>query len=189
MTEAGLLIGTLVIALLLVVSAALALKQRRRRQARPVGQQPMPGHAAPSANPLLHDATLLGPETGQPASDGRAGAVSHISVVAGASQQTYTLYAGRPVMIGRHSSHEITLKNHRVSRDHARLVLVHDGKVQISDLGSTNGTFVRQDKRRLAPNTQEVLAPGDVFWIGPDVEFVVGAAQETGTPKNEHGLA
>jgi hypothetical protein len=183
MIEVGLLIGTFILLLLLAALAVLAFKRRRRRAALPAQQQPTPGHAAPSANPLLHDATLLGPNIGQPAHERRAGAVGQISVVVGAPQQTYTLYAGRPALVGRHSGHEIALKNQRVSRDHARLVLVQDGRVQISDLGSRNGTFVRQDKRRLAPNTHELLAPGEQFWIGPDVKLVVGAAQEAGSPE------
>jgi pSer/pThr/pTyr-binding forkhead associated (FHA) protein len=68
------------------------------------------------------------------------------------------------------------LKSDRVSRDHARLLLLQGGQLQISDLGSTNGTFVGRDRRRLAPNAPELLAPGEPFWIGPEVKLVVGAA-------------
>jgi pSer/pThr/pTyr-binding forkhead associated (FHA) protein len=159
---------------LALIAAAQLIKQRQGR-ARPWRQQSLPGPAAPDANPLLRDETLLGTDPGGPGARG-PGAVAQVSVVAGAPQQTYTLHAGRPLMIGRHAGHDISLQSQRVSRDHARLLLLQGGQLQISDLGSTNGTFVGRDGRRLAPHAPEPLAPGDVFWIGPEVKLVVGAA-------------
>jgi pSer/pThr/pTyr-binding forkhead associated (FHA) protein len=163
---------------LAATAVALAIKKRRQAQAPPSQQQSIPGPASPYANPLLHDETLLGSEAGAAASAGRSGAARHVTVLAGAPKQTYTLHPGRPLMVGRRSSHTISFSNHRVSRDHARLVFINDA-VQLTDLGSANGTFVSRDKRRLAPNAPELLAPGEVFWIGPDVKLSVDAARES----------
>jgi hypothetical protein len=186
MTATTLLISLLVVlALVLVLAVAVSLiKKQRQAQPWPPPEHPLPRPAAPAANPRLHDATLLSAEASGSASDPRAGVVRQVTVVAGAPQQTYALQLGRPLMIGRHSSHGIAFTNPRVSRDHARLV-VTNGTVQITDLGSTNGTFVGEQKRRLAPHTPELLAPGEVFWIGPDIQLIVDAAQEPGSPKQE----
>jgi hypothetical protein len=81
--------------------------------------------------------------------------------------------------------HGISLQNHRVSREHARLVLVNSA-VQLTDLGSTNGTFVKEDKRRLAPHAPELLASGDVFWIGQDVKLSVDVPQEITSPQERN---
>ncbi len=126
-------------------------------------------------DPLLHDDTL----SSLPASGAEA---FQVSIVAGVPRQTYVLQPGRALIIGRQSRHGISLRNHRVSREHARLLLV-SGVVQLTDLGSTNGTFVKEEKRRLVPQEIELLAPGDVFWIGPDVKLSVDLPQEPALPK------
>lgn len=168
MTEKIVLLGLLV-ALMLVIVVSVLLIQRRRQRRLP-DEQPLPQTAPPAMNTLLHDDTLAS----LPASEVAA---ARVSIVAGAPRQTYVLQSGRALVIGRQSRHGISLRNHRVSREHARLMLVN-GAVQLTDLGSTNGTFVKADKRRLAPQEIELLAPGDVFWIGPDVQLSVDLPQE-----------
>ncbi len=98
--------------------------------------------------------------------------------------------------------------HHAVSRDHARLVFIN-GAVQITDLGSLNGTFIGKQqqrrgllwrlllqirtggtlagkqKQRLAPHTPALLAPGEVFWIGPDIQFIMDAAPRAPNPATE----
>jgi hypothetical protein len=181
----------IVLALLLALGLALAavvlLRQQRQEQQRLPHEQPMSRSAAPALHPLLHDQTLISVAGIAAASDGRSGAVGQVSVVVGAPRQTHALQPGRPLIIGRQWRHGISLRNDRVSRVHARLVLVN-GAVQLTDLGSTNGTFVQEDKRRLAPHTPELLAPGEVFWIGPDVKFSVDPAQELAAPKKRRWL-
>jgi pSer/pThr/pTyr-binding forkhead associated (FHA) protein len=54
-----------------------------------------------------------------------------------------------------------------VSKVHCRLVSNADGRLEVEDLKSTNGTFVND--RRI---TRAVLAPGDRLRIGP-VELLV----------------
>lgn len=52
----------------------------------------------------------------------------------------------------------------KVSRRHAR-ILYAEGKFQIEDLGSTNGTFVNRG-RRLIPGTPQPLDSGDEVIVG-----------------------
>ncbi len=62
--------------------------------------------------------------------------------------------------IGRASDNDVTVRDQRVSRYHARIG-VAGGTLAIEDLGSSNGTFV--DGR---PVTRASLAPGAVVTIG-----------------------
>src|SRR5207244_3253260 len=66
------------------------------------------------------------------------------------------------VSIGRAPGCDVVLDNPVVSHAHAELRRDGDGFV-VSDLGSTNGTFVNGD-RVAAPKR---LAPGDVVSVGP----------------------
>ena len=172
MTESFLSVAAIV-AITLALIGAVQLIMRRQGQTRPARQPFTTRPAAPDANPLLRDETLLGPDSGRSSAQ-RAGEMVQVSVVAGAPPQSYQLLPGRPLMIGRHAGHDIALNSQRVSRDHAPLLLLKGGQLQLSDLGSTNGTFVGRERRRLAPNAPEPLAPGDLFWIGPEIKLVVG---------------
>ena len=52
----------------------------------------------------------------------------------------------------------------KVSRRHARITL-NDGKYQLEDLGSTNGTFINRGKR-LSPGARQPLNDGDEIIVG-----------------------
>lgn len=99
-------------------------------------------------------------------------AMLRVVVVDGPSQKTYPLQQGGEWVIGRKAGHNICLQNGQVSSDHARLKLV-DGGVQLTDLKSTNGTFVGEDKRRVAPGKAEFVRFGEVFWLSSDVKLTV----------------
>jgi hypothetical protein len=58
---------------------------------------------------------------------------------------TWTLLRGR-TRLGRDSDNHVVLDDERVSLHHA-LITVRDGVYWLEDLGSTNGTFVGEDKR------------------------------------------
>ena len=95
-----------------------------------------------------------------------------VTVLAGHEHQEYALRQGREWMIGRKSGHAIRLESGQVSGDHARITLM-DGGVQLTDLKSTNGSFVGESKRPLLPDQPEFLRFGEVFWIGPDIKLTV----------------
>ncbi len=183
MMASALILG-FVIALGLAFTAVLLLWKQRREQSRLPYPPSISRTAAPGLNPLLHDETMASAAAREAASGGRPDMIGRVSVVAGAPRQTHALPPGRPLIIGRKSRHGISLANHRVSREHARLVLV-GGAVQLTDLGSTNGTFVNEDKRRLSPHAPELLRPGQVFWIGPDVKLTVDASQDLSSPRRQ----
>ncbi len=78
----------------------------------------------------------------------------------GAAEREVTLEV-RPLLVGRGANADVLLGDHRVSRAHCRIVLA-DGEVTVTDLNSTNGTFI--DGRRIAATT--VLESGAVVQLG-----------------------
>jgi ABC-type multidrug transport system ATPase subunit/pSer/pThr/pTyr-binding forkhead associated (FHA) protein len=72
------------------------------------------------------------------------------------------LDAGDSLVIGRHPEANIVLPSPIVSRRHARLDRTAQGHL-LTDLGSTNGTFVNGQR----VDQPRVLAEGDVVQIGP----------------------
>ncbi len=74
-----------------------------------------------------------------------------------------------PVVIGRDTACDVVLADPRASRQHARIAS-RSGFLVLSDLGSTNGTFVRDE--RIA---EIALGPGDIVTIG-DSTIEVGRA-------------
>ena len=79
------------------------------------------------------------------------------------------------VTVGRLSSNQLVVTDPKASSHHATIRQSGQG-YSITDLGSTNGTFVNDQK--LAPNTPRALNPGDKVRIGDTIFSyeVVGAA-------------
>ncbi len=77
----------------------------------------------------------------------------------------------KPIVIGRIPSCDLVLNNTRVSKRHCRVEMQADESILVTDLNSTNGTFLRD--RRLMPHQPVVwdsAAPirvGD-FWVHLD---------------------
>jgi len=65
-----------------------------------------------------------------------------------------------PTTIGRDPANDIVLEDTTVSRRHAQIER-QDGDVVLTDLGSSNGTFVNGRRVQQAP-----LRPGDEVVIG-----------------------
>lgn len=74
------------------------------------------------------------------------------------------------VSIGRETSNAISVSDTEISRRHARLNQ-QAGSFLLTDLGSTNGTFVN-GKRLLSPH---LLRPGETITLGQNVSFVFEA--------------
>lgn len=89
------------------------------------------------------------------------------------------LKQGQPITVGHHSvtvgrssRAQIRLSSPEVSGRHLTLE-VRGGVLYVTDLGSTNGTYI--DGRKLAPNTSEPLSPNQKLIIGSeDVIYMVG---------------
>lgn len=74
---------------------------------------------------------------------------------------------GDVLTIGRESSNQIAINDAEISRKHSQLVL-QGGKYVLTDLGSTNGTFV--NGQRLTG--QHVLQPGEVISLGEQISLL-----------------
>jgi EAL domain-containing protein (putative c-di-GMP-specific phosphodiesterase class I) len=69
-----------------------------------------------------------------------------------------------PFQIGRESSCDLTVVARDMSRHHALLDRFDDTSLQLTDLGSTNGTFVNRE--RLTKNSSIQLKDGDILHFG-----------------------
>lgn len=92
-------------------------------------------------------------------SDNSAAAASVTLVIDGDEEDTYFLGDGR-VTIGRLETNEIPIPDPGLSRHHAEIT-PENGQYVLTDLGSTNGTFV--NGKRIAEKT---LKDGDKIGIG-----------------------
>jgi ABC-type multidrug transport system ATPase subunit len=70
----------------------------------------------------------------------------------------------REVTIGRNPQADITLDHPTVSRMHARLT-VRDGRYEVDDLASSNGTFLNGEP--VTPGSPRRLEAGDSIRVGP----------------------
>lgn len=67
----------------------------------------------------------------------------------------------RELVVGRSSQSEINIDEESVSRRHALFHVHDDGRVQVRDLDSTNGTYVND-----RPVKEQLLTDGDMIKIG-----------------------
>jgi hypothetical protein len=74
--------------------------------------------------------------------------------------QRLTLSEGKVFTVGRSSTNDLALRDHKVSRIHCQLEMT-DAVCTLSDLNSTNGTYVNGEKVK-----EKALKPGDHVAIG-----------------------
>src|SRR5262245_47098483 len=82
---------------------------------------------------------------------------------------THALPAAGEVVVGRSSEADVRLGDPRAPRRHLRL-RVRDGQVEVEDLGSGNGTRLRN--AALAAHAPTVLHPGEALAIGATILMV-----------------
>lgn len=87
-----------------------------------------------------------------------------IEVMAGASKGRIIPLHIRSMLVGRSDRAQLRLDEDGVSRNHAKIVLYDDGRPQLVDLESTNGTFVNGRSVDAIP-----LSDGDRIQLGPSV--------------------
>lgn len=85
--------------------------------------------------------------------------------------------------IGRGLDNDIVVPDPSVSTNHGELLLKSDGRVEIHDLGSTNGTIV--DGVRVE---SIVLGDGGLFRLGNVEGFVIGDASAAVVASSEEGM-
>ncbi|MCW5632207.1 MAG: EAL domain-containing protein [Rubrivivax sp.] len=82
-----------------------------------------------------------------------------------------------PFRVGREATNELALQAPGMSRQHAVIVATEDGRLRLTDLGSTNGTYV--NRVRLA--AARVLEENDVIHFG-NAEFRLGVLGDSSLP-------
>lgn len=77
-----------------------------------------------------------------------------------------------PVTLGRDAMCDISFNDSRMSRQHS-MIFYYAPNFHLKDLGSTNGTFLSEQRIK-----QAVIASGDKFKIGSSlIEFIVTSTQ------------
>jgi len=90
-----------------------------------------------------------------------------------------------PTVIGRGGDCDVPVPDSSVSRRHARIEFHADGRFRITDLGSTNGTYVNHSRTREAD-----LRDGDYVAVGGSLyRFLAGGNVEAGYHEEIHRLA
>lgn len=114
-------------------------------------------------------ALLLGREPPAPAAE-RPSAVS-MPAATGTFRQPTTVrpLPAKTVRIGRDAGNDLVIDDLVVSRHHAELRALADGRHEIVDLGSHNGTFLNGQ-----PVTRGPVGPGDIVGIGHSAFSLVG---------------
>lgn len=134
-------------------------------------QQPYPGAAPMGAQPQGAPAygapahTVAFAAGAAQANPVPNGAAVRARLIDANSNRSYDLATNR-ILVGRETGNDIVLNDLNVSRQHAQLAFEPQGVWVITDLGSTNGTFVNG-----MPVTRRGLADGDRITLGM-TEFV-----------------
>jgi ABC-type multidrug transport system ATPase subunit len=71
----------------------------------------------------------------------------------------------REAVIGRRTDCDIVLPFPQLSARHASVTRTEEGKIAVTDLGSTNGTYARGV--RLTPGQRFIVEPGERILVGP----------------------
>lgn len=163
--------------------------QQAPAQQQPVPQQQIPGQQVPAQqqgwqqqpSPQQHGQVphQQGPHQGggpaafpqqSPVSGGAAGAPP---VYGDRSPTTFHQVAlGRVMRIGRALENELVVADLQVSRLHAEFTATPDGRFEIHDLGSHNGTYV--NGQPIAKSGTVLIGPNDIVGVGHSTFRLVG---------------
>ncbi|MFF3176971.1 FHA domain-containing protein [Streptomyces sp. NPDC057900] len=135
------------------------------------GQQPQAWQQAPQAPQQSH-----GPQQGMannPGSGGAGGAAGASPVYGDRSPTTFHQVAlGRVMRIGRALENELVVSDLQVSRNHAEFHATPDGRFEIRDLGSHNGTYV--NGQPLSKSGSAFIGANDIVGVGHSTFRLVG---------------
>ncbi|MZE54595.1 FHA domain-containing protein [Streptomyces sp. SID5770] len=143
-------------------------------QAPPQHQQPPQHHQAPQ-QPGWQQPQVphqQGPGHGHP------GAVAGASSAYSDRSPTtfHELSLGRVMRIGRALENELVVSDLQVSRNHAEFHATPDGRFEIRDLGSHNGTYV--NGQPIPKGGTALLGPQDIVGVGHSTFRIVGGQLE-----------
>jgi serine/threonine protein kinase len=127
---------------------------------------------------------IVGEDVTMPPSEGDLATDELVVMRAGYAAQRIPI-TKQQIMIGRDPSHDVTLDADKVSRNHARIERNADGSYSITDLGSTNGTYLEEAK--LLSNVTEDWLEDQVVAIG-EFRLSIQRAATTDTVANVKGV-
>ncbi|WP_062010942.1 FHA domain-containing protein [Streptomyces hygroscopicus] len=140
--------------------------QQQVSQQQPQAPQNHLAQNAPGAAPSGPGPSGLSGPSG-PGPSGPAGAAP---VQGDRSPTTFhQLAAGRVMRIGRALENDLVVSDLQVSRHHAEFRALPDGRFEIRDLGSHNGTYVNGQ-----PVRQQIIGPADTVGVGHSTFRLVG---------------
>ncbi|MFF0163918.1 FHA domain-containing protein [Streptomyces sp. NPDC005263] len=156
--------------------AAAPPQQAPQQQASPAQatpqQAPHPGWQQPqqAAAPQVPQQQGPGEPYAQQVPGGGAGAPP---VYGDRSPTTFHQFSlGRVMRIGRALDNELVVSDLQVSRHHAEFHATPDGRFEIRDLGSHNGTYV--NGQPIAKGGSQLLGPNDIVGVGHSTFRLVG---------------
>ncbi|MFC5252017.1 ABC transporter ATP-binding protein/permease [Streptomyces nigrescens] len=139
-------------------------------QAPPQGQQP-PYVPPQQAQPQQQQA--VPPQQARPPQERPAQKAGGGPVHGDRSPTTFhRLDSGRVMRIGRALENELVVSDLQVSRHHAEFRATPDGRFEIRDLGSHNGTYV--NGQPVAKSGTAVIGPNDIIGVGHSTFRLVG---------------
>ena len=101
----------------------------------------------------------------------------YLNVVTGGLSATHPLPDEGEVTIGRADTNTIQIHDRSLSRMHATLRIATDGSMTVEDMGSSNGTRVRETP--LKPGERASIAVGEVVDLGATLMVVQSRASMT----------
>ncbi|WP_399883389.1 FHA domain-containing protein [Streptomyces sp. BBFR51] len=108
-----------------------------------------------------------------PQQQGPGGAAGAPPVYGDRSPTTFHQFSlGRVMRIGRALENELVVSDLQVSRNHAEFHSTPDGRMEIRDLGSHNGTYV--NGQPIAKGGSQLLGPTDIVGVGHSTFRIVG---------------
>jgi ABC-type multidrug transport system ATPase subunit/pSer/pThr/pTyr-binding forkhead associated (FHA) protein len=139
--------------------------QQQPPMQQPGWQQPQhaaPQHAAPQqAAPHIPQQQVPGSGAGAPPVHGDR------------SPTTFHQFSlGRVMRIGRALENDLVVSDLQVSRNHAEFHATPDGRMEIRDLGSHNGTYV--NGQPIPKGGTQLLGPADIVGVGHSTFRIVG---------------
>ncbi|MBQ0830260.1 FHA domain-containing protein [Streptomyces tagetis] len=131
-------------------------------QTTPPAQQ-QPGHEPPRQQTAPH----------VPHQQGHGGAAQGAPAYGDRSPTTFhQLSLGRVMRIGRALENDLVVSDLQVSRNHAEFRATPDGRMEIRDLGSHNGTYV--NGQPIPKGGTQTLGPPDIVGVGHSTFRIVG---------------
>lgn len=113
--------------------------------------------------PVEADTTRVRSRAAEPRASSRPGR-AYLTLLSGEGVGTIIALDKRRIGIGRGENADIRFRDDTISRNHAQLQLDNDGFVKLTDIGSSNGTFLNGVSVR-----SEVLRDGDRLAFGGDL--------------------